>query len=190
MLALVCLIGGFGLLGRAGPHGRTTGIGLLLVGSAAVLGVLRFSGQEQLTLPHMGLSGLAACVGLPCIGAGWASRAFVPGHGDTVRRYVFGVLLVVAAMTWWMAPVRTGLGAAGMLAAAAGAVGLASVDRAAAGMGALGAVLTIVVGLAIGTEGDLLGFPRVGWFHLGLALSHGLLALGILRVDPSTGEMA
>jgi len=184
VLAAVTIGFGLGLLTRGGSHARTTALGLGLVGVAAVLGVLRFTGQEQLAVPHAGLSGLAACVGLPCIGAGWASRAFLERRGDVVRRYVFGVLLVVAAMVWWIPVVRTILGAVGMVAAAAGAVGLRGVDRPAAMAGLLGAAVTVVVGLVIGTDGELLGFPRVGWFHLGLAVGHGMLGWGIWRVDP------
>ena len=188
VLAAVTWVVGGRLLLRADAHGRTVGLGLLLVATAATVGAVRFAGQEQLAVPHAGLSGLAACVGLPCVGAGWASAVYLPDRGEVVRRYVFGVLLVVAAMVWWMPLARTGLGAVGMLAVLVAAAGSARTDRWASAMGALGAGLTMAVGLAIGTDGELMGFPRVGWFHLGLALGHGLLGEGIRTLQAVPGE--
>lgn len=182
VLALVaCGVGGRGLLvGR--PSERTVGLGVLLVGVAAVVGTLRFAGQQELADAHAGLSGLAACVGLPCIGAGWVTAVHAPERAEVVRRYVFGLLLVVAALVWWMPLARTVLGGAGMVAAGGAALGALPRSRPAAGLGALGAGLVLAVGLAIGTEGELLGFARVGWFHLGMAGAMAALGLGVERV--------
>lgn len=182
VLASVGIALGGWLLGRGRPSDRTVGIGLLLVGVAAVVGTLRFAGRTELVDAHAGLSGLAACVGLPCVGAGWATAVFAPARAEVVRRYVFGVLLVVAAMVWWMPLARTLLGGVGMIAVLVAAAGVAPRERGAAALGALGAGLTLAVGLVIGTEGELLGFPRVGWFHLGLAAGAAALGEGVRRV--------
>jgi len=184
VLAVVSLGGGAWLLLRDSASGRTAGLGLLLVGIAALVGTLRFAGQEQLAGAHAGLSGLAACVGLPTVAAGWATAVFAPHRAELARRYVFGVLLVVAAMVWWVALVRTVLGALAMLTVAVAAA--RALPRWAGALGALGAALTLGVGLLIGTEGDLLGFPRVGWFHLGLAGANLALAAGLAGVVEPT----
>ena len=111
------------------------------------------------------------------------------GTSSLVGLAVLVPLLLAGLVLWPVELLRTVLGGAGMVAVLVSSVRLRS-DPIAATLGLVGALLTVGVGLGIGTEGELAGFPRVGWFHLGLALSHGLLALGILRVDPSTGEMA
>jgi len=183
ILALCAGLTAVALLSRGSPSARTTGLGLLFVCLAAAVGTLRLDGMEQLALPHDGLSGLAAFVGLPLVGAGWATAAFAPERANTVRLAILVPLLLAGLFLWPVELLRTVLGGAGMVAVLLSSVRLRS-DPIAATLGIVGALLTVGVGLGVGTKGELAGFPRVGWFHLGLAL--GAIGLGgVLRIRDS-----
>jgi hypothetical protein len=186
LLALAAGLTALALLGRGSPSARTTGIGLLLVALAASVGTLRLSGQEQLAFPHDGLSAVAAFVGLPLVGTGWATAAFAPTRAATARVVVLAPLLAASLGLWHVELLRTALGGLGMGAVLVASTRVAPRHPVAAAMGAGGALLTVGVGLGIGTQGELMGFPRIGWFHLGLAA--GSVGLGgVLRLpDPST----
>jgi len=183
ILALCAGLTALALLGQGPPSARTTGIGLLLVALAASVGALRLSGSDQLAFPHDALSGVAAIVGLPLVGAGWVTAAFRPDRASQARIAVLAPLLLASLGLWHLPLVRTALGGAGMLAVLVASGRVARTHPIAATMGAAGALLTVGVGLGIGTNGELMGFPRVGWFHLGLAA--GAIGLGgVVRIAP------
>ncbi len=185
ILALCAGLTALALLSHGTPSARTTGIGLLFIALAASVGTLRLSGHEQLAFPHDALSAVAAFVGLPTVGAGWGTAAFAPERAARVRLLVLLPLLAASVLLWQVELLRTVLGGLGMVTVLAASATIARRHPVAAALGALGALLTVGVGLGIGTHGELLGFPRIGWFHLGLAL--GAIGLGgVLRVDATS----
>jgi hypothetical protein len=188
VLASVCVVMGGWLLLRPSASGRTAGLGLWIVGAAAVMGTLRFGGVQGVAVAHAGLTGLAATVGLPCIGAGWASAAFAPERAASVRRYVFGVCLVLGAMLWAEPWARTGMGAVSMLAVLAASAAWATTRARDAALGVVGAVLTLAMGLVVGTDGSWMGLPNVAWFHLGLAAANLALGAGLLHAPVEASE--
>jgi len=186
LLAIVAGREGFRLLFR--PHGgATAGVGLLLVALAAAFGAIRFSLAPELVGAHQGVTRLAAQVGMPLVGVGYAVAAFAPAHGRTVRPYAFVVLILAAVALIGVPVYGTVISGLGMAAALVGALVLARIERAAL-LGALGAAGVVVSGLAIAGEGTLGPLTRVAWFHLGLAGSSWLLAQGLLRLPEGHGQ--
>ncbi len=192
ILAVVATYAGFRLLRQAGG-GPTAGVGLALVGLAAVFGTIRFAGVEDLAPTHWGVTRLASLVGVPLVGVGYATEAFAPpGWAQPARRYSF-VLLLVAAVALIAQPVWGQIvGGLGMLLVLASAAVRARQDLPRAAAGAGGAVGVLVSGLVIGGEGEWGGLSRTAWFHLAFAASSALLAVGLLQApteapsDPPT----
>ncbi|MBX2803334.1 MAG: hypothetical protein KTR31_36980 [Myxococcales bacterium] len=180
VLAVVALGAGFRLL-RHGAGAATAGVGLFLVGVAAVFGVVRFSGVDTLAPTHWGVSRLASLVGVPLVGVGWATEIGWPDRAQQVRPYAF-VLLLVAAVALIAVPLYgTVIGALGMgLVAMASLVVLRRAPMVAA-FGLLGASGVAVSGLVILGEGSMGPLSRVAWFHLALAGSFALLGEGLVR---------
>ncbi len=181
ILAVVSGVLGLRLLNRGGGAG-TAGVGLLLVGVAAAFGALRFSFAPSLALTHLGVSRLAAMVGLPLVGVGWVTAVWFPDRARQVRPYAFVLLLVAAVAMIAVEPYRTAVGGSGMAAALVASLWTLRRDPVAGLLGALGAVGVVVAGLAIAGEGSLGPLSRIAWVHLALAAANALLAAGLLRL--------
>lgn len=99
-LALACCgAAGIGFRGRLLPLAA-----LALIGSAAALGVLRYSGLAAAILPHSWLSLAAACIALPLLAHAIASR--LAGHADAALPIaaaivLMGLLAAAAAARGW-----------------------------------------------------------------------------------------
>lgn len=186
LLAVACGVAAVPLLRAPAPlAGRIGGYGLGLVGLAAALGALRFAGVGDVAPVHDTLSRLAGFVGVPWIGVAWATA----GRPDRDARlgaglvFVGGTIAHLAGLTAW----RTGAGGLAMAAVIGVALtGLARGRPEGAAFGAGGALLTLLAGLAVGTEGAIGPMPRVDLFHvllmlanlgLGVGLAHRLAAL-------------
>lgn len=194
LLALVALVQGFRLL-SADRGGATAGVGLLMVALAAAFGAGRFwIGREapDLAGAHQGVTNLAALVGLPLVGVGYATTAFVPKHARAARPYAFVVLLIAAVALIGVDRYRTIIGGIGMVTVLVASPALVRLDARGAALGALGAIGVVVSGLAIHGEGTLGPLSRVAWFHLGLAGSAWALGHGLWRVlqieSPGQGQ--
>ena len=166
------------------PGAQTLGLGLAFVSAAATVGTARFAGHEVLAPLHQVLSSWAATVGLPLVGLGWCGATLAPRHAEAIRRFALPALWLSGLFLGSFPTARTLLGGAGMLLVLVSAASMLRRAPKVALLGACGASLTVGVGLGIGTEGDLMGFPRIGWFHLGLALGTVGLA-GALRIPAS-----
>lgn len=172
VLALVC---GWVVVTRMrGQPGL--GIAALLIGVAAALGVLRFSGIDVLAGPHRFASLVSACAGFPLLAwAGrWpdepiaatmkgASRAALLASGIGVGATVFG-------LAGW------GAGAA-LLSALVIAVTVVQKRDA---LGTAGAT-ALIVGMAAAGIGAAAPFNTTVVLHLGLAAGLALLAIATGR---------
>lgn len=159
-------------------------LGVGLVGLAALTGTVRFAGVEEVVPAHEFLSRLAGMTGVPMVGlayVGFSARLpTVWVTGVAAGLTLLGVLVDVRL-------VRTGLGAVAMLAVLGACLPTLARRPGARLAGMMGAVLTLVTGLAIGTKGELFGFPRLDWFHVGLAIADALLVAGLLWFEPKGG---
>lgn len=183
ILALIAGVQGFRLLytDRGGP---SAGVGLLLVALAATFGAGRFfvaPDDPEVAGSHVGVTRLASLVGLPLVGVGYASTAFVPQHARAALPYAFVVLLLLAVALIGVDPWITVIAGAGMAAVIVGAGGFARYDLQSAGLGGLGAAGVLVSGLVINGEGTFGPLSRVAWFHLGLAGATWALGQGMIR---------
>jgi len=182
-LALVAL-GGAGVLLRVGGRARTLGgMGFGLVGIAAALGTARYGFAPAVEPSHEAFSRVAGLVGVPLIGVGFLVSAL---RKEEWRRNVgFGCLIALPALAaglGWLPTYRLAIGALGMVAVVAVSGLSFGKDRNASVAGILGALMTILAGLVIGTDGELLGFQRIDWFHYALATANAFLAVSLLRL--------
>ena len=172
--------GGDGLLALAafwvvlGPGRRLTAVQLacLLLGSAAVLGTLRFSGVLPLPQLHQFMSLLGAGVGLPLL-----ALALVAPDGAVAseRRYTW-IFAVVAAVLCVLLGVVAGLKLWGSVCAFASALAIAAVAARRRDLLALGAGICMVLAFATFAAQVSAGPLRPGEFlHVGLALAMLLL---------------
>ncbi len=185
--ALLATCSAAGALGLRARGEKYASVGLAMFALAASCGTLRFGGVHSVIGVHDFTSALAGQVGLPLIGLAYLSSAWRT-QIDFSRRLQLGGALVVGftvfGVVFPVAAYKTAVGAAALVA-----VGLACARHAArarsqaagyrAAIGALGAALTAVAGLAVGTEGQLGSVPRIDLFHILLASANLALAAGL-----------
>lgn len=162
-------------------HTSPGGVGLLSVGVAAALGTLRFSGLSSLITAHDRATWVAALVGVPMIGLGYALAWLAPHRADRTSPVAFVALLGLAWLLDGTPAYRTAAGGAGMVLAAAFALATARRDAIAASLGLAGALGVVIAGLAIAGDGAIGPLSRTAWFHLAFAASCGALGAGLRR---------
>lgn len=172
--------GGDGLLALAafwvvlGPGRRLPAVQLasLLLGSAAVLGTLRFSGVLPLPQLHQFVSLLGAGVGLPLL----ALALVKPGSVVATQSRYAWVFAVVAAVLCVLIGVVAGVKLWGSVCAFASALTIAAVAARRRDLLALGAGICMVLAFATFAAQLSAGPLRPGEFlHIGLALAMLLL---------------
>ncbi len=157
-----------------GPGRRLPAVQLacLLLGSAAVLGTLRFSGLLPLPQLHQFVSLLGAGVGLPLLAV-----ALVAPEGTVAmqRRYTW-IFAVIAAVVCVLLGVVAGLKLWGSVCAFASALTIAGVAARRRDRLALGVGICMVLAFATFAAQVSAGPLRPGEFlHVGLALAMLLL---------------
>jgi hypothetical protein len=147
-------------------------LGCVLLGSAAVLGTLRFSGVLPLPQLHQFVSLLGAGVGLPLL----ALTLVAPdGAVASQRRYTW-IFAVVAAVLCVLIGVVAGIKLWGSVCAFASALIIAAVSSRRRDLLALGAGICMVLAFATFAAQFSAGPLRPGEFlHIGLALAMLLL---------------
>ncbi len=181
-LAIVSLGGGV-LLIRLGGRSRTLGgIGLGIVGFAAALGACRHGVAPVLEPVHVAATQFASVVGVPLIGVGFLAASL---RKQEWRHNLALAALVglpgLAILLSWIPGYSLAIGALAMVViAVTSGRRLSGKDQRNAGLAGLaGALLTMSAGLFMGTEGQLLGFDRIDWFHYALAAANLLLVLSL-----------
>ena len=171
----VASFGGAAFCGLKGPRRWMAPAGLVLVGAAALVGTARLGGVVALADVHDGLSRLAGLVGVPLIGAGVIAATIGPAVRSKVTSRV-AVLAVVLCGVVWMADADTQRSLRTLVAGGAMVGALLASLRSQRWTGAVGAAGVVLAGLVVAGDGDWLGFPRDGWFHLAMACSVAGLA--------------
>ncbi|MEY4266791.1 MAG: hypothetical protein RIS90_1326 [Pseudomonadota bacterium] len=147
-------------------------LGCLLLGSAAVLGTLRFSGLLPLPQLHQFVSLLGAGVGLPLVALALVAPT---GAVASQRRYTW-IFAVIAAVFCVLLGVVAGLKLWGSVCAFASALAIAAVAARRRDRLALGAGVCMVLAFATFAAQLSAGPLRPGEFlHIGLALAMLLL---------------
>jgi hypothetical protein len=172
VLALVC---GWVVATKMARH-PGLGLAALLIGAAAALGVLRFSGLEALAGAHRFASLVSACAGFPVLA--WAVRwpqDPIAATGKGASRFALlaggiGVGATVLGLAAW---------GQGVALVSAMVIVVTAVQRREA-VGIAGAV-ALVVGLAAAAVGKAAPFNTTVVLHLGLALALALLAVSVDR---------
>jgi hypothetical protein len=167
VLALVC---GWVVATRF-RHQPGFGLAALLIGVAATLGVLRFSGVEALVGAHRFASLVSACAGFPLLA--WSVRwpaDPIAATGKGASRFALlvggiGVGATVLGMPIW---------GQGMALLSGLVIAVTAVQRREAA-GIAGAV-ALLVAMAAAGAGKAAPFNTTVVLHLGLALALGLLA--------------
>jgi len=157
-----------------GPGRRLPAVQLacLLLGSAAVLGTLRFSGLLPLPPLHQFVSLLGAGVGLPLLAVALVAPA---GAVATQPRFTW-IFAVIAAVFCVLLGVVAGLKLWGSVCAFAAALTIAAVAARRQDRLALGAGICMVLAFATFAAQVSAGPLRPGEFlHIGLALAMLLL---------------
>ena len=187
VLALVCAGLGLWLWGGGSPSQRTGGIGLVLVGTAATLGALRYGGVDGVENAHMGVTRLAEMVGLPMVGVGYATASWPPDWANRARSIAFVLLLIAAVLGMNDETFRLGVGVVGLAAVVVGALGQVRRDPVVTGLAGLGVAGVAVARFAILGDGDLGPMSRIAWFHLAFAGCVALLGAGLVRLEAPSG---
>jgi hypothetical protein len=155
-----------------GRHLPALKLGCLLLGSAAVLGTLRFSGLLPLPQLHQFVSLLGAGVGLPLLAVALVAPA---GAVATQPRFTW-IFAVIAAVLCVLLGVVAGLKLWGSVCAFAAALTITAVAARRRDLPALGAGICMVLAFATFAAQLSAGPLRPGEFlHIGLALAMLLL---------------
>eukprot|EP01136_Pigoraptor_vietnamica_P013523 Opistho-1_new@54615 len=149
-------------------------IACLIIGVAASVGVLRFGPMPELLGWHKYLAAAGACVSFPLLGYAslrrWESRFAVNSILGEWFVFAVAIALFVGRTTPGILPPEhhelydTVVPFIGLLGV------ISQSFLTAGGVGAIGAVIIILVSLSIGTEGIFLGVPAVDIFHVALSL--------------------
>ena len=152
-------------------------LGFLIIGSAASLGVLRFSqvdASDSLIGWHKYMAWVSACIGIPLISLSYLRQAgyiwFANGH---LAASVATVIMKRFLSEEITKPCGDILGGAGVISI------LFCSIRDLNEHGILGTVAYASASLAVGTEGWLWGFKRVDIFHYLLAVGNIALMIGL-----------
>ena len=161
-----------------------------LIGLAAGLGVLRYSGWAEMLGPHRFASLLAACAAFPLLAAGlrWpdaplATRATAVGRFVLIGGGV-GIALTLSGVTLWrdVVPGVSALVIAWTVVQQRNAWGMAGT------LALLGSFVVAATGKA---DSNYLGlFNAVQLMHYALALALALLAVGATRAQPQPQQLA
>jgi hypothetical protein len=179
VLALVC---GWLVVMRMA---RQPGLGLaaLLIGLAATLGVLRFSGVDVLGGPHRFASLLSAVAAFPLLAwvLRWPDDPVATGLAGAARAVLFaggiGIAVTVFGVASW---------SPGVALASAGLIAVTMVQRRSV-IGMAGAA-AMIIGMGAAAARSLLPFDATVVLHLGLAAALMLLAGGRALPQPALVE--
>ena len=166
------------LRGRGERYAST---GFMLIGIAAFIGVVRFGVNPELAELHGFVSALATCCGLPLIGVQFLATCW-SWPGPDGRMVTMGTSVVGFAafgLAFPFAAYGTVVGAASMVAVAAGAARCVPHHPRRAAAAAGGAVLFALAGLVIGTQGSVGPFLAIDVFHAVLCVAVAGLAWGL-----------
>lgn len=160
---------------------RYVSTGLLLVGCAAFIGVLRFGVNPELADLHRFVSALATHTGMPLIAVQFLATCYRwPGPDGRMTTMGASVVGFAAFGLAFPLPVYgTIVGAASMIAVAAGAVRTLPSDARRGGLALAGAIGVALAGLVVGTDGSIGPLLRVDVFHAVLAASLAAIAAGL-----------
>lgn len=170
---------------------RGAALGLGLMGAAALVGALRFAGLEELAPIHRGLTDAATAITMPMMGAAaltlawplqWSARAWSRWLGLLV------VLFVAARLAGAFAIHGLVIGAVGTGGVLVAGLRVVARLRAAGVRLLVGAVLVLIAGLAVGSEGELGPFARIDVFHYLLALADLALVAGLLGLARASAK--
>lgn len=178
-------------LGAQRHHLHAAAIGLSVMGLAAFVGVLRFAGADALLPLHSTLSAFATSMTMPLLGLAAVAIAWPLALTKRGWIRITGLLAGLFAIAMVLDVLPTygiGIGALGTMSALF--VGLRSLGRDRRGGLLLtsGAVLVLVAGLGVGTDGEIGPFDRIDVFHYLLALAN--LAFGPALVQLSRRRQA
>ena len=182
ILSLTCASATMVLVRQPDALRRYGALGMALMALASGVGTLRFAGLEWLAPVHTRASYLAGAVAPGCFAL---VAVLLLSRG---RRWVADVGLGALFVGWGLFVVmlkleayRTALGTVAIAVLCLAAVR----DRSAAGLSlALGGLGIGAAGLVIGTEGTVGPVLAINLFHLVLALSHALVAAGLVALGP------
>ncbi|MEZ4452955.1 MAG: hypothetical protein R3B09_26080 [Nannocystaceae bacterium] len=191
VLAVTALSLARALLGRTTAPSRRLALqaaaaGFGLIGAAAVCGALRFAGVDRLVDLHKALTDAATAMSMPMIGAAalaltwpleWRARGWLRWTVALAALHVGAVLAGATALAGLM------VGAIGTIGVVIAGLRVFGGDRRAGALLLAGAVVTLIAGLAVGSEGELGPFARIDVFHYLLAVADVCLAGGLLRVS-------
>jgi len=169
-------------LGRTSRPGHlAAAFGLCIVGTAALLGAIRYAGLDAIADIHLFVSQMGGAVGTPMLGV--ATAAAIYALSPRPQLLAAGILFAGFALdaAFAIPGYRTIAGGLGMvLCIAMGAVLVRRGDM--TGVFAIaGAILIAIAGLVIGSRGDWNGILRVDLFHVTLAAGYVSIATCIAR---------
>jgi hypothetical protein len=177
LLCATCASATAVLLRQPNAIRRYGALGMALMALASGLGALRFAGLEWLARAHTSASHLAgavapACFALVAVLLVARGRRWIADVGLGALFAGWAVFVVLLKLSVY----RTALGTLAIFLLCA----VALRDRSgASGLLALGGLGIGVAGIAIGTEGTVGPVLAINLFHLVLALSHALVAVGL-----------
>ena len=180
ILASVCALSAWHLAQHSDALRRYASVGMALTAFAAGLGTMRFAGVDGLIPMHEAASRLAGAISPGCFAlVAWTLSA----HGRRWHIEVGLALLLMGWATFVIAIPVEGYRLVVGTAAVAAMVAILPRERGLAALSlAMGALGLGAAALLIGTEGSWGPVDAIGAFHMTLAVSHGLIALGLSRV--------
>lgn len=181
ILAISTIYASYLAFQRRDTEGYFASMGLLTVVLAAIFGVVRFGIEPSIASTHQFFSNFAALVGVPTLGI-----SFISIRIYKINRYQFlyisiSLLLLFNLFTYFIKfpAYSIIIGGVANIGIFISGIRILSTDKKNALYAIAGSLLTILAGLAIGTDGAWLGILRIDLFHYVLSLANALLGLSI-----------
>lgn len=162
---------------RSGPSfAKVAATGILIIGLASFIGFINHFGIPQTAPFGSFFGGLSNFLGVPFIGLSFAMLSIKNKKLPTLLIALFIVIYVIFTYFYSLPILPTVLGSISMLTIITVSISKARENSTFSILGILGAILIIMAGLFIGTEGKIGSFLRLDLYHY--AITGALICFG------------
>lgn len=169
VLSSVAFYSAFQLFRSGLSFAKVAATGILIIGLASFVGFINHFGIPQTASFGKFFGGLSNFMGVPLIGLAFAMLVFKNTRLSTLLIALFLIIYIVFTHFYSFPILPTLLGSISMLTIITVSISKIRENSSFSILGIIGAILIIVAGLVIGTEGKIGSFLRLDLYHYTIA---------------------